>query len=94
MITVEHPERSMEQIGLRLRALREAVTGQNQAEFCRRVKIATNTWNQYESGTSRPQIDIAFRLYDELGVTLDWIYLADGSCLPSWLALKVAKPLS
>lgn len=85
------PERSIEEIGKRLKALRMAVSGDNQADFCRRLGIATNTWNQYEKGKGRPQLDVAVMLCDSLGVTLDWIYLADPSGLPHRLVIEVEK---
>ena len=82
--------KGLEAIGNRLRALRAAVAP-SQAEFCRRLGVATNTWNQYEKGASRPDLDHATKIVQAFGVTLDWIYLGDISGLPHGLALRIAE---
>lgn len=82
--------RSLDGIATRLRALRRA-TAVTQVEFCRRVKIATNTWNQYESAKNRPQLDQAIRIVDAYRVTLDWIYLGDEAGLPHNLAISISQ---
>ena len=88
---VNQPSRSsLKAIGARLVALRES-TGLRQVDFCKRAGIAQNTWNQYERGESRPQLDFAIRLVDTFGVTLDWIYLGDSSGLPHTLALAIQR---
>ncbi len=81
--------KSNEAVGERLRALRVSVTD-NQSEFCRRVGIASNTWNQYEKAVSRPDLDRATQIVQTFGVTLDWIYLGDPSGLPHQLAVRIA----
>ena len=83
-------QQGLEAIAARLRALRAAVAP-SQAEFCRRLGVATNTWNQYEKGNSRPDLDHATKIARTFGVTLDWIYLGDASGLPHALALRLAE---
>jgi len=84
-------ERSVPEVARRMRALRMATAGDSQADFCRRVGIAQNTWNQYEKGRGRPNLETAALLRDKLGVTLDWVYLADSSGLPTRLVQEIAK---
>lgn len=60
----------------------------SQADICRRLDVAPNRWNQYESGDRRITIEIAGRLRDKFGVTADWIYFGDESGLPQRLIDK------
>lgn len=71
-----HEDRSLAAIGRRLLATRTAI-GLNQRQFAQRAKVAPNTYNQWERGSSRPRLDEAIRLVDEYDITLDWIYLGD-----------------
>lgn len=54
----------------------------SQTQFCRHVGIAASTWNQYEHARQRISLDMAMRLCNVTGVTLDWIYLGDGRGMP------------
>lgn len=81
---------SVKAIGNRLQATRQAL-GLSQAEICRLTGIAPNTWNQWERGVGRPELDKAFELCKTLGVTLDWIYRGNPGGLPFDLAQKVLK---
>lgn len=65
----------------------------SQAEFCRAVGIAQNTWNQYEHGR-RPSLDMALQLRTHTGVSLDWLYLGDNSGLGTRLTLDLARLLA
>ena len=76
---------SIEAIAHRLRATRAAL-GLEQAPFCRRAGIAPNTYNQFERAKGRPSLDMALKLCDAYGLTLDWIYRGDPSGLPYELA--------
>lgn len=76
----EDDDRSFEAIGKRLELTRQ-VFGYQQNEFCQKAGIAENTYNQYEKGQRRPSVDMALRLVDAFGITLDWIYRGDPSGL-------------
>lgn len=67
-------------IGQRLMLTRH-VFGLQQNEFCGRAKIATNTYNQFESGKRRPTLENAIALCEAYDLTLDWIYRGDPSGL-------------
>lgn len=84
--------RSPEALAARLRALRKSVAD-SQADLCRRLGIATNTWNQYERMKGSPDLAHALKIAETLGVTLDWIYFGDPSGLPHWLAIEIGKRL-
>lgn len=80
--------RSLAAIGERLLLTREAM-GLNQAELCRRTGLNPNTYNQWETGKQRPDLDYAYQLVDNLGITLDWIYLGSMGAIPGDLANKI-----
>jgi transcriptional regulator with XRE-family HTH domain len=73
--------RSVDAIAERLIATRKAI-GLRQAEYAERAGIPNNTYNQYEQAKGRPSLDFAYKLCDEYGLTLDWIYNGDPSGLP------------
>lgn len=84
------PAETVPAIAQRLRVLREVFRA-NQAAFCRRVGIAQNTWNQYESGRGRPSLDFALRVRARTGATLDWIFAGAAAGLPHDLALEITE---
>jgi DNA-binding XRE family transcriptional regulator len=63
-----------DRVAHRLKLTRLASGFRNQAEFCRRVGITQQAWNNYERGVNRISLDQAFKLVNALGVDLDWIY--------------------
>jgi transcriptional regulator with XRE-family HTH domain len=69
-------------IGKRLERLRMALGLPNQAEFCRKLGVAPNRWNQYENGSRRITLDVVNKLRQRFGVTADYIYFGDESGLP------------
>lgn len=77
--------RSKHAIGERLALTRRAI-GLAQNDFAAGGGLAGNTYNQYESGKNRPNLDAAIKLCDAYGLTLDWIYLGDPSGLRYQLA--------
>lgn len=81
---------TLDAIGDRLRRTRKAL-GLSQAALCRLAKIATNTYNQWENGTRRPELDQAMRLCETFRLTLDWLYRGDASGLPPGLAARIAE---
>jgi len=75
----------------RLRTLRG---GLKQAEFARKVGLAQNSYNRYESGERIPDIDVLTRLAAHLGVSTDWLLGLDGgNDVPATYALpdKIAE---
>ena len=79
---------SVSAIAARLIQTREAL-GLTQTELCRSSGIERNTYNQWEKGRNRPDLDKAFLLCETFGLTLDWIYRGDPSGLPSRLNLAL-----
>lgn len=80
--------RSKHAIGRRLELTRRAI-GLSQSEFAQRADLAKNSYNQYETGTNRPQLEAAIKLVDAYRLTLDWIYLGD----PSGLRFDLAEAI-
>lgn len=73
-------ERGNEAIGRRLRLARLA-TGLNQKQYARSAGLAYTTYNNWESGLSRPELDAAHKLCDVYGLSLDWLYRDEPSGL-------------
>lgn len=77
------------------RLLREALAGTHhgaQAEFARRMEIGLQSWNNYERGHSRIELDAALRIARKTGVLTDWIYLGlHEDALPSSIREKIAS---
>lgn len=82
---------SLPAIAERLVITREAM-GLSQAEFCRQAGIAANSYNQYEKGKRRLNLDAGLRMCERFGYTLDWIYRGTLDGLPSGLAERI-RPL-
>ena len=60
-------------IGRRLLRTRQALK-LSQAEFCRQIGVERNLYNPFEKGRRRITVDVAMKIRDRYGVTLDWIY--------------------
>lgn len=75
-------------VGDRLRLTRVAL-GLSQNEFASRANIASNTYNQCESGKRSLAISKAMALCDAHGLTLDWLYRDD----PGNLSYKLAAAI-
>jgi transcriptional regulator with XRE-family HTH domain len=75
-------------IGERLQLLRRAKAN-SQAEFCRMMGFAQPTWNMYETGRSRINLDAAIRLQSRFGAPLGWIYLGEMDGLKEGLAREL-----
>lgn len=71
-------------IARRLIALRTAL-GHNQSAFAALVGISQPAMNNYEKGLRRPELDVAVKVLQRTGVTLDWLYLGNRSGLPAHL---------
>jgi transcriptional regulator with XRE-family HTH domain len=68
-------------VAFRLRMTREAI-GLEQGEFADRAGIARNAYNQYEQALRIPRLDIAVKICETYGLTLDWIFRGELSGLP------------
>ena len=77
-------ETNYKKVGRRLAAVRLAM-GMKQNEFARLIGVSEQNMNNYETGRSRPRVDIAFRICQKTGITLDWIYFGDPAGLPQRL---------
>ena len=74
--------------GRRLLRTREALE-LSQAEFCRQIGVERNLYNPFEKGRRRITIDVAMKIRNRYGITLDWIYAGDPHALPSDLYHKL-----
>ncbi len=84
---------SAKSIARRLVAARAAL-GMSAAELCRAIRCAPNRWSQYETGERRITLEIAERLCDEFGLSLDWIYRGDPQALPLQLGQAIRQKLA
>jgi DNA-binding XRE family transcriptional regulator len=62
-----------------------------QAEFCRQLGIETNVYNPFEKGTRKITLEIAEKICDRFGVSLDWIYRGNPALLPVEVYRKLAE---
>jgi DNA-binding XRE family transcriptional regulator len=83
-------KRPFADIGRRLTAFREAIHI-SQAQVCRDIGVAPNTWNQYEKGIREIPPETAVKLRHRYGITTDWIYDGDRTMLPSILDRKLSS---
>lgn len=81
---------SSKALAKRLKLTREALD-LSAAELCARIDVKPNRWSQYESGERRITIEVANRLCDEFGLSLDWIYRANPAQLPHALRIKMRQ---
>lgn len=79
---------TIKSIASRLKSTREAI-GISAADLCRRIDCKPNRWSQYENGERKITVEVAEKLCDEYGLTLDWIYRANPSGLPHGLRIKI-----
>lgn len=75
-------------IGKRLVVTVEALD-MKPAELCRQIGVAPNRWSQYARGDRRITLDVAVKLCERYGLTLDWLYRGDASSLPQRLHQKL-----
>lgn len=57
----------------------------SQSAFAAYVAVSQPAMNNYERGLRRPELDVATRIVQKTGVTLDWIYLGERAGLPARL---------
>lgn len=75
-------------IARRIVALR-TVLQLNQSAFAALVEVSQPAMNNYEAGLRRPDLDVAVRILQRTGVTLDWLYLGNRSGLPGHLLAQL-----
>lgn len=84
------PEHDPHRVGERLESTRRAL-GINKSTICERAGLHNSQWTQWIQGRNLPAVPFAIRLCDEFSLTLDWIYRADRSGLPSKLVDELVK---
>lgn len=87
---LEKNERWRKMVGNRLEVTRIAL-GRKQADLARILLISPQRWNNYERGAKPLDIEIAIRICDKFGVTLDWLYRGDLSTLRFELAQRIGQ---
>ena len=85
---IDMPPMTPKNTGRRLLRTREALE-LSQAEFCRQIGVERNLYNPFEKGRRRITIDVAMKIRNRYGITLDWIYAGDPHALPSDLYHKL-----
>ena len=85
---IDMPPMTPKNTGRRLLRTREALE-LSQAEFCRQIGVERNLYNPFEKGRRRITIDVAMKIRDRYGITLDWIYAGEPYALPSALYHKL-----
>jgi ribosome-binding protein aMBF1 (putative translation factor) len=81
---------TLKSLAFRLKTTREALN-LSAAEICRQIKCKPNRWSQYESGERKIILDIAERLCNEFGLSLDWIYRGNPAMLPHAIRIKIRQ---
>lgn len=82
--------RSLEDIGRRLKALRESL-GMNQSAFAVLCGVSAPAINNYEQAIRRPELDVALVIRARTGATLDWIYEGERGGLPGHLLERLPE---
>lgn len=78
-----------EQIGARLRRLREALGFSTAKEFAQFLDIDHTAWNHFERGRRAPLPADAVKVCAKTGVSLDWIYRGMEHTLPLHIVQKL-----
>lgn len=81
-----------EVVAARLVALLDAL-GVHAAVLCRQIGIHPNRWSQYATAERELTLDVATRLKERYGATLDWLYMGDESGLPQRIIEKLNPPM-
>lgn len=87
-------DRSPKSIGLRLKAIRLANNFETQAAFADALGIGHTAYNSWEAGSQRPGLTAAFRVIDQFGVTLDFLYRGHLWTLPDPIKKSITAKLS
>lgn len=78
-----------EQIGERLRRLREALGFDQAKRFAEFVGISEQAWNHFERGRRPPTVPDAIKVAGKTGASLDWIYRGMEHTLPMHVLQKL-----
>lgn len=73
MPKTKKPDEFKNEAGHRL-AKAERATGLTARAICDAINCQENTWSQWKSGKSPPELLAMIRFCDKYGMTLDWIY--------------------
>ena len=65
--------------------------GMKAVQIAASVDCKPNRWSQYETGERPLTLEIANRLVDEYGVTLDWLYRGDRAALRGDLRERIPR---
>jgi hypothetical protein len=76
LATLSDMPRTLDAIAFRLLTLR-AWRDLSQKDFCAEIDVGTNHYSPFENAKRRIPLEIATKLVERYGVTLDWIYLGD-----------------
>lgn len=84
--------RGIKDIAERLELTRDAI-GLSAAEICRQTGIKPNQWSQYVNPDAKRPItrQAIYKLKDNFGVTLEWLYDNDLSRMPDQLSNKIRR---
>lgn len=80
----------MRAVGLRLKAARLALE-KNQGAMADAIGVAPNTYNQWEKGKRKTQLEAMIRLCNKYPISLDWLYRGQASSLPQSIHDSVLK---
>lgn len=75
----------------RLRVTRAALGYKTQASFAETAGILRTGYSPVENGTRLLSLQMALLLYDEFGITLDWLYRGDRSGLRASLRDEIRR---
>lgn len=59
-------------LSLRLKELRDGL-GLNQSEFSESIQLKQPTYNAYEKGANKPQVDTLIKIATKYNVSIDWL---------------------
>lgn len=59
-------------LALRLKELRDSL-GLNQSEFSESIQLKQPTYNAYEKGANKPQVDTLIKIAQKYNVSIDWL---------------------
>ena len=81
-------------IGQRLRSLRKHFGNgrETQELFARRFAVEKTAWSNYETGVRPVPVELAGRLCDNLGISMDWLYRGNNATMPPSLLQAIQTP--
>lgn len=90
---MQHSPFHPEAVGRRVAALRR-YHGLNQSEFAASVEIDATSYGRIEKGTKPLKADMAYRIAERWGVSMDYLYRGRLTELPPSLADSLMKNLT